>query len=91
MMVENTSLRSEDLDQDQLTHPPRPCAFVAPPPPTEPPPDDSEPIDYNMIMSGRVDTVDVGVETSDDSTSYGPVSTRSSSESPVSSKYILEK
>ncbi|CAC5406829.1 unnamed protein product [Mytilus coruscus] len=85
MMVENSSIHSEDIDVDlTLSHQPRPCAFIAPPPPLEPPPDDSEPVDYNMIINGRVDTVDVGVETSDDSNSYGPVSTRSSTDSPVS-------
>lgn len=88
MMVENSSIHSEDIEEEishpALSHPPRPCAFIAPPPPLEPPPDDTEPVDYNMIMNGRVDTVDVGVETSDDSTSYGPVSTRSSTDSPVS-------
>ncbi|XP_071158077.1 ankycorbin-like isoform X14 [Mytilus edulis] len=84
MMVENSSIHSEDIDVDSTSHLPRPCAFIAPPPPLEPPPDDSEPVDYNMIINGRVDTVDVGVETSDDSNSYGPVSTRSSTDSPVS-------
>jgi hypothetical protein len=47
-----------------------------------------EPVDYNMIMNGRVDTVDVGVETSDDSASYDPVSTRSSTESPIKNEKI---
>jgi len=93
MMVENSSIHSEDIDvdlnQSAFLSPPRPCAFIAPPPPLEPPPDDTEPVDYNMIMNGRVDTVDVGVETSDDSASYDPVSTRSSTESPVSSKYFI--
>jgi hypothetical protein len=91
MMVENSSIHSEDIDVDQSTllSSPRPCAFIAPPPPSEPPPDDTEPVNYNMIMNGRVDTVDVGVETSDDSASYDPVSTRSSTESPVSSKYFI--
>lgn len=88
-MVENSSIHSEDIDVDSTSHLPRPCAFIAPPPPLEPPPDDSEPVDYNMIINGRVDTVDVGVETSDDSNSYGPVSTRSSTDSPVSSKYLI--
>jgi len=85
MMVENASLASEDIELDRNKNP-RPCAFVAPPPPMEPPPPDSEPVDYNVFIGHKVDTVDVGVETSDDSASIGPSSTKSS---PVSSVYFL--
>ncbi|XP_069110876.1 protein cordon-bleu-like isoform X3 [Argopecten irradians] len=76
MMVENDSIKTEDIELEQPIKNQRPCSFVAPPPPMEPPPADSERVDYNMLS--RVDMVDVGVETSDDSGSEGPES------SPVS-------
>ncbi|KAJ8313921.1 hypothetical protein KUTeg_008482 [Tegillarca granosa] len=81
MMVENSSIHSEDVEFDFQRLTPRPCSFIAPPPPTEPPPPDSIPVDYNTFVASRVETVDIGTETSDDSASFGPGSTKSS---PVS-------
>ncbi|XP_021374197.1 titin-like isoform X3 [Mizuhopecten yessoensis] len=78
MMVENDSIKTEDIELEQPIKNQRPCSFVAPPPPMEPPPADSETVDYNIFIGSRVDMVDVGVETSDDSGSEGPES------SPVS-------
>ncbi|KAK3102241.1 hypothetical protein FSP39_009852 [Pinctada imbricata] len=78
-MVDNEDITIENVEAD-LDKPRslRPCSFVAPPPPDEPPPDDSEPVSYDDIIGARVDTVDKGTETSDDSASYEPGSLRSS-------------
>lgn len=75
MMVENGDLTVEDVDQPRSV---RPCAFVAPPPPDEPPPEDVEIVRYCDIMGVKVDTVDIGTETSDDSASFDQGSPKSS-------------
>lgn len=75
MMVENGDLTVEDVDQPRSV---RPCAFVAPPPPDEPPPEDVEIVRYSDIMGVKVDTVDIGTETSDDSASFDQGSPKSS-------------
>ncbi|XP_056008242.1 nucleolar protein dao-5-like isoform X17 [Ostrea edulis] len=75
MMVENGDLTVEEVDQPRSL---RPCSFVAPPPPDEPPPEDVEIVCYNDIMGVKVDTVDIGTETSDDSASFDQESPKSS-------------
>jgi hypothetical protein len=75
MMVENGDLTVEEVDQPRSL---RPCAFVAPPPPDEPPPEDVEIVSYSDIMGVKVDTVDIGTETSDDSASFDQESPKSS-------------
>ncbi|XP_062593976.1 FK506-binding protein 5-like isoform X7 [Saccostrea cucullata] len=75
MMVENRDLTVEEVDQQRSL---RPCAFVAPPPPDEPPPEDGEIVRYSDIMGVKVDTVDIGTETSDDSASFDQGSPKSS-------------
>lgn len=74
MMVENGDLTVEEVDTPR---PLKPC-FVAPPPPDEPPPEDGEVVSYSDIMGVKVDTVDIGTETSDDSTSFDQESPKSS-------------
>lgn len=74
MMVENGDLTVEEVDTPR---PLKPC-FVAPPPPDEPPPEDVEVVSYSDIMGVKVDTVDIGTETSDDSTSFDQESPKSS-------------
>lgn len=74
MMMENGDLTVEEVDTPR---PLKPC-FVAPPPPDEPPPEDGEVVSYSDIMGVKVDTVDIGTETSDDSTSFDQESPKSS-------------
>lgn len=74
MMVENGDLTVEEVDTPR---PLKPC-FVAPPPPDEPPPEDVEVVSYSDIMGVKVDMVDIGTETSDDSTSFDQESPKSS-------------
>ncbi|XP_078321244.1 uncharacterized protein LOC144621573 isoform X9 [Crassostrea virginica] len=88
MMVENGDLTVEDVDQPRSV---RPCAFVAPPPPDEPPPEDVEIVRYCDIMGVKVDTVDIGTETSDDSASFDQGSPKSSPKVQSSIRHTNEE
>ncbi|XP_052681651.1 uncharacterized protein LOC128162468 isoform X8 [Crassostrea angulata] len=86
MMVENGDLTVEEVDTPR---PLKPC-FVAPPPPDEPPPEDGEVVSYSDIMGIKVDTVDIGTETSDDSTSFDQESPKSSPKFQSSVRHTLQ-
>nr|XP_034304916.1 protein cordon-bleu isoform X3 [Crassostrea gigas] len=87
MMVENGDLTVEEVDTPR---PLKPC-FVAPPPPDEPPPEDGEVVSYSDIMGVKVDTVDIGTETSDDSTSFDQESPKSSPKFQSSVRHTNEE
>nr|XP_034310087.1 uncharacterized protein LOC105329832 isoform X13 [Crassostrea gigas] len=86
MMVENGDLTVEEVDTPR---PLKPC-FVAPPPPDEPPPEDGEVVSYSDIMGVKVDTVDIGTETSDDSTSFDQESPKSSPKFQSSVRHTMQ-
>ena len=89
MMVEDTSICSEDIDNIELAKI-RPCEFVAPPPPSEPPPQDMPPVDYSPALAHRntPETTDAETEVNDNA-SLGPTSAKTSPQSGRCRVYFM--